>query len=76
MAEAIANAVNWIGSSLYSVVPKGDVKEIERVIVREVTMAQSGRAFVRVAGLSGALAVGLGAYGAHGQPGFLLLCWL
>lgn len=42
-------------------------KEIEKIIIKEVeTMLRpSGQNFVRLAGLSGAIAVMLGAYGAH-----------
>jgi len=45
----------------------GQTKQTEKVVVTEVkTMfPAAGMAFVRLAGISGALAVALGAYGAH-----------
>jgi hypothetical protein len=44
------------------------ISEVERVVVREVQnmVPTNGRIFIRLAGISGALAVALGAYGAHG----------
>lgn len=56
-----------IHSVLGSIFP---AKEIEKpVIIREIqqSMQPGSRAFVRVAGLSGALAVVMSAYGAHGK---------
>lgn len=41
-------------------------REVEKVIFREVDTMFHTRCFVRVAGLSGALAVVLAAYGSHG----------
>lgn len=42
--------------------------DVEKVVVREIRemLPQAGRGYVRLAGVSGALAVALGAYGAHG----------
>ncbi len=44
------------------------LKETEKVVVRQVTemFPRQGQSFVRLAGLSGAVAVIMGAYGAHG----------
>ena len=41
---------------------------VERILIKESTMILGGqsRNFVRLAGLSGAIAVGMSAYGAHG----------
>lgn len=38
-----------------------------KATLRNVAMQACGRGFVRLAGVSGALAVGFGAYGAHGN---------
>jgi len=42
---------------------------VERILIKESTMIFGGqsRHFVRLAGLSGAIAVGMSAYGAHGE---------
>ena len=42
---------------------------VERILIKESTMILGGqsRNFVRLAGLSGAIAVGMSAYGAHGE---------
>src|SRR6218665_882173 len=68
MTETLRDSVNWALKWIPAPVKTG-AKEVERVVVREVTevMAPSGRLFIRVAGVSGLLAVGLGAYGAHGK---------
>ena len=51
--------VNWLPST----------KDVQTVVVKEVkTMTViPASIFVRLAGLSGAIAVGIGAYGAHGK---------
>lgn len=41
------------------------VAAVESIVIREVGMATQGRNFIRIAGLSGAAAVSLGAYGSH-----------
>jgi hypothetical protein len=55
--------------------PKAETKvaEVERVVVREVQnmMPASGHIFIRLAGISGAVAVAMGAYGAHGENWFI-----
>ena len=63
--EEAGRWVRWAGK----VVPGLGGSEVERVVVREIQemLPQYGRGFVRLAGLSGAVAVGLGAYGAHGE---------
>lgn len=71
MADLLSNisgALNSIYYSLPPLLPK--TKEIETVIIREVAMfriPQGSRTFIRIAGLSGAIAVALGAYGSHGM---------
>ena len=68
----MADLFNSLGSALgglYNSIPKLS-SELEQVIVKEIQMigAPPGtRAFVRLAGLSGTIAVSLGAYGAHGN---------
>ncbi|CAG5125718.1 unnamed protein product [Candidula unifasciata] len=62
----LGGALNSIYYSLPQLLPQP--KEIEKVIVKEVAMfriPQGSRTFIRIAGLSGALAVALGAYGSH-----------
>lgn len=48
---------------------------VERIVERAVLPDHflRGRYFLRIAGVSGALAVILGAYGAHSMPSFLLI---
>ena len=72
--EIIFNVLNvkmteYIGgilSQLSNLLPQ---KEVQTVVVKEIeNMSLSqGRSFVRVAGLSGGLAVIMSAYGAHGK---------
>ena len=68
----MADLFNSIGNALgglYNSLPKLG-SEIEKVVVKEVQMfgiPPTASAFVRLAGLSGALAVSLGAYGSHGS---------
>ena len=67
--DALWNSVgpikNVVGSLGNLLTPK--VAQVEQIIIKEVQMASSGgRAFVRIAGISGAAAVCLGAYGSHG----------
>lgn len=67
-SDVIGKTFGWIGQwmpSRASVQTK--VAEVERVVVREVheMLPSNGRVFIRLAGISGALAVALGAYGAH-----------
>ena len=47
---------------------KTATRDVQRVVTREVEdiLKLPGMEFVRFAGLSGALAVAMGAYGAHG----------
>ena len=63
--QSSTNAIHSVLGSLFS------PREIEKpVIIREIqeNMWQPGsRTFVRVAGLSGAMAVCMSAYGAHGN---------
>lgn len=68
------SAVDWVKRFTPSFLT--GAKEAERVVVRQVTandgpmapaVLAAGRLFVSVAGISGVLAVGLGAYGAHGD---------
>ena len=70
MTELIVSGSNYIFDVLKSIKPREVVKEVETVIEKEVSemsMTRVPRFFVRVAGISGASAVMLGAYGAHGK---------
>ena len=67
MADFFKKGVGYF-TSAWSNAP---ASESEKIIVREV-LTKNGSLFVRVAGLSGLLAVGLGAYGAHGMQSFHL----
>ncbi|GFS06891.1 transmembrane protein [Elysia marginata] len=66
----MADLFNSIGSALgglYNSLPKLG-SEIEQVVVKEIQMIGTppgARGFIRLAGLSGAAAVSLGAYGSH-----------
>lgn len=68
------STVDWIKRFTPSFL--SGAKEAQQVVVRQVTASDgpmapagfaAGRLFVSVAGISGVLAVGLGAYGAHGD---------
>jgi len=61
------DAINSIFKSVGDWIPK---KEIETVVLKEIKEVSSmnslaGRHFIRIAGLSGGIAVGMAAYGAH-----------
>ncbi|XP_005089582.1 transmembrane protein 256 homolog [Aplysia californica] len=58
----------WSGltGALHSLWDSVSPSKVEQVIIREVQMNPPGaRTFVRLAGISGAIAVSLGAYGSH-----------
>ena len=61
--------ISWVWGMIPSI-----PKETETVIVKEIhkMLPDNGRAFYRIAGLSGAAAVALGAYGAHGEYFFFI----
>jgi len=64
--------VKSVSDYLSSFLPPLKTDELEKVVVHEVktVMPTSGMFFISLAGISGALAVALGAYGAHMmQPG-------
>ncbi|ELT96345.1 hypothetical protein CAPTEDRAFT_168421 [Capitella teleta] len=65
MRDLVRGASDWVWQSLPALREQG--KEVERIVIREVSemLPQGGRAYVRLAGLSGATAVIMGAYGAH-----------
>ena len=67
MSDLLHQAAGWV----YKFIPQsiGSVKEIEKIVVHELkeVMPAQGMIFVRLAGLSGAIAVAVGAYGAHGR---------
>ncbi|XP_067669190.1 uncharacterized protein [Haliotis asinina] len=64
MAEVL-KATQGLLSTVYSYIPGlPSSKEVEKVIIREIEMPRPS-AFYRLAGLSGAIAVAMGAYGAH-----------
>ena len=71
MSDVLRQTTGWVTKWLPAFASNAPAKvaEVERVIIREVqTMfPANGRTFIRLAGLSGALAVALGAYGAHGN---------
>ena len=66
MSDQILKTVDWLWKSIPKLVTP---VEVERVVVHEIQemIPQAGQYFVRLAGASGALAVILGAYGAHGM---------
>uniref|UniRef100_A0A0B6YXH5 Transmembrane protein 256 homolog n=1 Tax=Arion vulgaris TaxID=1028688 RepID=A0A0B6YXH5_9EUPU len=69
MADILADIGSSL-NSLYKLLPNilPHTKEIEKVIIKEIAMFSippGSRIFIRIAGLSGALAVALGAYGSH-----------
>ncbi|OWF49687.1 transmembrane protein 256 homolog [Mizuhopecten yessoensis] len=64
--QSVTDSVKTLYNFLPAVLPK-QIKEVETVIIRESTMALAGRNFVRLAGLSGSVAVCMAAYGAHGM---------
>ncbi|XP_076435595.1 transmembrane protein 256 homolog [Babylonia areolata] len=60
--------ITGIFSEIYRVLPGVPApKEIEKVVIKEVDTMIQRRSFVRIAGLSGALAIAMAAYGAHGM---------
>jgi len=71
MKDVVSRASSWIYKQLPTTVDSkkaytnacDSVKELKRVLV---VGEGTGHMFVRLAGLSGALAVAFGAYGAHG----------
>lgn len=70
MADLFNSLGNALGG-LYNSLPKLS-SEVEKVVVKEIQMIGTppgARGFIRLAGLSGAVAVSLGAYGAHGFRG-------
>ena len=67
IVDEVGKLGGWIYKNLPAVGPKEVEKVTEKVVVEVREMLPQGRAFIRLAGISGALAVGLGAYGAHGN---------
>ena len=53
-----------LGGTLYKLLPSP--REAQTLVIRE-QMAIPASVFIRLAGLSGAIAVSMGAYGAHGK---------
>ena len=65
MAEWFSSAWTGVTSAVSHILTPS---KVEQIIIREIEMnPSSGRLFVRIAGLSGAAAVCLGAYGSHGM---------
>lgn len=64
MTDQIVQTIDFVWRNLPALPAR---KEVERIITKEVEemLPQKGMLFVRLAGLSGATAVMLGAYGAH-----------
>ena len=70
MAEVLSTAWNGSIGLLSSVINTiAKPSKIEQVIIREVQMnpGAGAKTFIRLAGISGATAVCLGAYGSHGK---------
>ena len=68
MMAGLWNDITGIANAIYSSLPGvPPPKEVEKVIVKEVDAMIRTRAFVRIAGVSGALSVAMAAYGAHGR---------
>ena len=73
MGDYIRHTTQWLGKwipKFPSRTGTSTVVEVERAVVREIELAyllRHGNIFIRLAGASGFLAVGLGAYGAHGN---------
>ena len=67
MSNYVSQAWDWVYRQLPQV--NTYTKEIEKVVVTEVKemIPKQGHLFVRLAGVSGATAVIMGAYGAHGK---------
>lgn len=69
MSDLIRQTTSWLTKWIPALPSsRGQVTEIERVVVRELSdsmLTGPGRYFIRAAGVSGALAVIFGAYGAH-----------
>ena len=67
MSNIIGGIIDFY-NGLPSLIPEKIIEvPVERVIIKESTMIISqSRHFVRLAGLSGAVAVAMAAYGAHG----------
>jgi hypothetical protein len=69
MSDIITQATGWLRKWI-PISPRSETKvsEVERVVIREVQnmVPANGRIFIRLAGISGAVAVAIGAYGAHG----------
>jgi len=65
MTDVIQTSIDYLSSWLP--IWSSGAKEAEKVVVKEIQtmIPAAGMAFVRLAGLSGALAVAMGAYGAH-----------
>ncbi|XP_060078618.1 transmembrane protein 256 homolog [Ylistrum balloti] len=64
--QSVTDSIKALYNHLPAVIPER-IKEVETVVIRESTMALAGRNFVRLAGLSGSMAVCMAAYGAHGM---------
>ena len=70
MSDLIRQTTSWLNKWIPAFPSRGRVTEIERVVVRDIAesmLTGPGRYFIRAAGISGALAVVFGAYGAHGE---------
>merc|ERR1712002_79673 len=65
MTSVVDEIFSWSSWMITNIVPFA--RETEKIIIHEIQEMQPrhGQNFLRLAGLSGALAVGLGAYGAH-----------
>ena len=73
MSDIVSQASRFIVNTVPDVIrnlPTVFGKELPAVEMAQPAMVSAAKVFVRVAGVSGFLAVSLGAYGAHG--GFLV----
>ncbi|KAI8740097.1 transmembrane protein 256 [Biomphalaria glabrata] len=65
--NGIAGGLNSTFNGLIRILPRRK-EEVQEAIVREIQMfviPRSARLFIRIAGISGAIAVAMGAYGSH-----------
>lgn len=73
MSNIIGGVIDFY-KGLPSLLPERIVEiPVERIVIKESTMIiGQSRHFVRLAGLSGAVAVAMSAYGAHGKSSSIL----
>ena len=70
IGDGVSNIAGYLFSELFSAPTTETKKEVTKVIVKEIGSGMNTsavRTFTRLAGISGASAVCLAAYGAHGE---------